>query len=60
MKEAFEVNGFNNDKDASVNENTISRLRNNLVAAIADQKVFPKIIVIVPGNDIINYFRYKN
>ena len=54
------MNGFNNDKDTSVNENTISRLRNNLVAAIADQKVFPKIIVIVPGNDIINYFRYKN
>ena len=49
-----------NDQDASLDQNTISRLRNNLVGAIGDQVVLPKIIVIVPDNDIIKYFWYKD
>ena len=60
MKEHFEVGSFMNNKDLSYNNNVVSRFRNNFVGAITNQKVFPKIVVIVPDNDIIKYFWYKN
>ena len=60
MKLSFEISGFNNDSGASIDKNTVSRFSNNFVGAIADQKIFPKIIVIVPDNDILKYFWYKD
>ena len=57
MKERFEICGFMNKTSASLDENTISRFRNCLVGAILDQKVLPKIIVIVPDDNIIAYMK---
>ena len=45
-----------NNTDLSYNENAISRFHNNFIGAITDQKIFPKVVVIVPDNDIIRYF----
>ena len=56
MKFQFEISGFNNNKNASYDNNTLSRFRNGLVAAITDQKILPKMAVIVPDDDLINYF----
>ena len=55
MLDSFEVSGFNVDCDSSFDVNAISRLRNNLVAAIRDQIVLPKYILVVLDNDIIHF-----
>ena len=59
MKERYEVNGFHNNKDASIDQNILSRFCNNFVGAISDQSVFPRIVVIVPDADLIKAFKYR-
>ena len=60
MKNAFEIGGFMNNKSKSYDVNVLSRFRNNLIGVISDQLILPKIIVIVPDNDLIRYFWYKD
>ena len=60
MKEHFEVSGFNNDRKASLNSNVISCIRNNFIGALSAQPTLPKFVVVVPDNDIIKYFLYKD
>ena len=45
-----------NDTGESGDDNAVSWFRNNFVAAIRDQKVFPKVVVIVPDNYFTKYF----
>ena len=59
MKERFEIYGFNNNKDASEDDNTISRFRNNIVGAMRDQPILPKFMVIVPDDDIIKFIKKR-
>ena len=59
MKEQFEIVGSMNDKGSSIDQNTVSHFRNNLAGIIGDQAVLPKFILIVPDNDIIRYFWYR-
>ena len=59
MKEQFEICGFNNDKEASYDKNTVSRMRNCLIGAIRDKTVLPKYIVIVLDGDLIDYGKTK-
>ena len=51
-----DVAGFYNNKFASINPNTISRLRNTLVKAIESDPLLPKFILIVCDDDIIKFF----
>ena len=59
MMEHFEVIGFNNNKELSYDVNTISRMRNNLVGAVHDQKLLPKYVVVVLDDDIIQFARRR-
>ena len=59
-KEQFEICGFNNDKGKSYDQNTISRIHNNLVGAIQEKILLPKFIVMVLNNDIISFIFHKN
>ena len=59
MKEHYEVNGFHNNKDASTDQNILSRFRNNFMGAISDQSGILRIVVIVPDADLIKAFKYR-
>ena len=59
MKERFEIASCMNNTDLSYDKNMISRFRNNLVGGLTDQVTLPKFIVVVPDNDIVHYFWYK-
>ena len=54
----FEVVGFMNDSANSTDPSIISHLRNMLVEAIKDKTLLPKMIIIVPDDDIINFINY--
>ena len=56
----FEVSGFMTNSARSIDSNIISRMRSMLVGAIRDQKLFPKVIVMVPDMDIVNYLLQRN
>ena len=45
-----------NNKYKSQDQNTISRLR-NLVRALSDYPLLPKIIVVVPDEDILHFIQ---
>ena len=44
-----------NNRVNSLDTNTVSRYRNQLIGALLDKKVLPKIVVIIPDDDIINF-----
>ena len=48
----FEVRGYFSNKQ-SLNGNILSRIRNNIVHALNEHTILPKLIVIVPDDDII-------
>ena len=60
MKEKFEVSRFMNNKDQSYDTNTISRIRNGLVTAICDQIVLPKMIIMVPDDNILQNIKEQH
>ena len=61
VKNNFEILPFHNNRRDSINQNLVSRLLNLMPRSIREQKVFPKIIVVVPDDDIITYFgKFKN
>ena len=53
------MSGFLNNKTDSLDTNAVSRIRNLLVGAIHMQVQLPKLIVVVPDNDIIEYIDYR-
>ena len=55
VRENFEISGFMNNSTNSLDGNTVSRFCNMLVGAITDKKVFPKMIDVVPDDDIVNF-----
>ena len=55
----YEVSVFFNDDPASLDKNVLSRLHNLLVGAINDRTILPKLMVIIPDDDLINYFLSK-
>ena len=59
IMESYKVSGFNNDKNLSYDRNVISCMRNNLVGAIREQPVLPKLIAVVLDDDIIEYFMIR-
>ena len=54
-KQFFEVSGFMNNTLKSYDVNVVSRVHNGIVAAMRDQPILPKYLVLVPDDDIINY-----
>ena len=60
IRHHFEVSGFMTNSARSIGSNIISRMRSTLVGAIRDQKLFPKVIIMVPDMDIINYLLQRN
>ena len=60
MKEKFEVSGFMNNEDQSYDINIISRIRNGLVSAICDQIVLPKMIIMVPDDNILQNIKEQH
>ena len=59
-KEHFEVSGFMNDKYKSIDTNAVSRMRNLMVGALHDRVVFPKYIVVVMDDDLVEFVAEKN
>ena len=55
LKENFGITGYFTTKYMSHDQNTISRLRNSLAAAIREKTYLPKYVVIVPDDDIMKY-----
>ena len=51
----YEVSAYMNDAKLSIDQNVVSRIRNLMVGATNAQVRFPKIIVMVPDDDIVNY-----
>ena len=51
----YEITGFMNNGSSSLDKNVVSRLRNLLAEAIKKMVYLPKVIVIVPDDDIITY-----
>ena len=60
VRHHFEVSGFMTNSTRSIDFNIISRIRSTLVGAIWDQKLFPKVIILVPDMDIVNYLLQCN
>ena len=57
-KEHFEVIGFINDLRDNEDRSIISQFHNTLVHALEEKPLLPKIIVIVPDDDIINFLNF--
>ena len=53
VRDNYEVTGFLNNKYKSLDQNAVSRLRNLMIGAISDYPLLPKLIVIVPDEDIL-------
>ena len=58
MKKHFQVSSFMSDKSNSLDTNMLSRYQNLLVGVITEQVILPKVIVIVPDDDLINYVNH--
>ena len=56
IKENFDVTGFMNGKYISNNPSMMSRLKNALATAINEQAILPRLIVVVPDDDLIKLF----
>ena len=56
-RENFEVSGFMGDSFKSLDTNLISRMRGTFLKAIKDKVLLPKMVVLVPDDDIINYLK---
>ena len=52
-KENFNITGFMNGKFVSSNLSMLGRLKNALAAAIMENALLPKMIIVVPDDDII-------
>ena len=50
----FEVRAYLTSQNSMNSKNILSRLRNALVTALNEHSVLPKLIVLVPDDDIIN------
>ena len=53
-KDKYEVSGFFNNRFMSLDPNVVSRLRNVLVMGIKEQSFLPKMVVVVPDDDIVH------
>ena len=51
----FEVSGFMNNTLKSYENNIVSRIHNGVVAAIREQPILPKYIVMVPDDNVLSY-----
>ena len=59
VKDKYEMSGFmatNSPLDRSL----VSRIRNNLLTAIREQPVLPRIVVVVLDDNIVNFIEQKN
>ena len=59
VKENYEVSGFLNNKRNSLDNSTVSRLRNLFPVALGSYASLPKLLVIVPDDDVIMYIRSR-
>ena len=59
VKENYEMSGFMAG-ELELDNCPVSRLRNNILMAIEKQPILPKLIVIVPDDDILEYIANKN
>ena len=51
----YGTRGFFTNKYSHHDQNAVSRLRNTLAKAITDRVLLPKMVVIVPDNDLIKF-----
>ena len=52
------MKGFMSNPERSLDLNVVSQFRNLLVGTIAEQIYWPKLIVLVPDNNIITYYKH--
>ena len=57
MKEHFEVMDYSKSKYDALDRNAFSRIRNLMVKAMKEQVLLPKMIIIVPDDDLASYFQ---
>ena len=60
VRDHFDVAGYMNNNYNSLDHNVPSRMRNLMVQAQKEQILLPKIIVVVPDSDILDYCMTKN
>ena len=59
IRNHYEVTGFMNSKYASQQRSMLARMRNLLPNAISNQPLLPKMVVIVPDDDLIRFMRHR-
>ena len=59
VKEHYEMSGFMSGT-VSLDPSPVSRLHHNLLNAIKDHHTLPKMIIVVPDNNILQFIVQKN
>ena len=59
IKRNFEVSAYMSNKNNSLDQNMVSRYRNLLVGILAEQIILPKLLVVVPDDDLITYVNHQ-
>ena len=59
VKEHYEIQGYMSDKFMSNNQNMVSQFQNYLAKAIQEEILFPKMVVIVPDDDMVHYLNHQ-
>ena len=60
VRDHFDAFGFFSNNISYLDNSTPSRIRNLITGAIKDQKILPKLILVVPDSDILDYWHSKN
>ena len=59
MRLHYEVSGFMSNPDKSIDQNVVSHFRNLLAGTISENPILPRMIILVPDGDIVNYYGFK-
>ena len=59
VRENFEINGYFNNKNNNMDSSIFGRQRNLIVSAVNENKYLPKLVVLVPDDDIVDYLATK-
>ena len=59
-KERYDVSGFFNNSINSKDRSVLGRMRNLLTSALSDRPLLPKLIILVPDDDLIRVIKAKS
>ena len=60
MKDNYEVSGLLATGHTELNPNVPGRIRNALIRGIKDQILLPKMVIVVPDDDLLRFIQNKN